>query len=82
LFDDFYLSTTGYNATIPRASGYAGPAPTLQLQWSGSQWQILFQGKLLEASSVTGTWTEVSGATSPYPVSTIGGPKFYRAVCY
>jgi hypothetical protein len=81
LFDDFYLSKSGYNDTVPRAFGYAGPAPTLQLQWTGSQWQILFQGKLLESSSVSGPWTDVTGATSPYPVSTIGGPKFYRAVC-
>lgn len=82
LFDDFYLSKSGYNSTIPREYGYAGPAPTLQLQKSGSQWEILFHGKLLEASSVNGPWTEVSGATSPYPLATPGSGKFYRAVCY
>jgi hypothetical protein len=82
LFDDFYLSKSGYNATIPRAVGYAGPAPTLQLQWSGSQWQILFQGSLEAASAVSGTYTNVPGATSPYPITTSEALKFYRAVYY
>jgi hypothetical protein len=82
LFDDFYLSKFGYNASIPRASGYTGPAPTLNFQWSGSQWQIRFEGKLLEAASITGPWTEVTGAVSPYPVTTAGDKKFYRVVCY
>jgi hypothetical protein len=81
LFDDFYLSKTGYNATIPRAFGYTGPAPALQLQWSGSQWQILFQGTLQASSSVTGTYTNVTGATSPYPLTSAEAIKFYRAVC-
>lgn len=81
LFDDFYLSKSGYNDSVPRSYGYAGPSPTLQLQWTGSQWQIVFQGKLLEASTINGTWTEVIGATSPYVITTTGDKKFYRAVC-
>lgn len=82
LFDDFYVSKSGYNSTIPRPYGYAGPQPSLQLQQVGGQWQVVFQGKLQEASSVNGTWSEVTGATSPYPLTTTGGQKFYRAVCY
>jgi hypothetical protein len=36
-------------------------------------------GILLEASSVTGPWTAVSGATSPYSVPvTSGGVQFFR----
>ncbi len=81
MFDDFYLSKVGYNATVPRASGYAGPAPSLRLQQASGQWQIVFQGKLFEAPSVIGPWTEVTGAASPYPVNTTGEKKFYRAVC-
>ncbi|MBP9900599.1 MAG: hypothetical protein KBH45_04015 [Verrucomicrobia bacterium] len=80
LFDDIYLSKTGILATTPIGAGYAGPAPTLQIQWSGSQWQVVFQGKLLEAPSVNGPWTDVTGATSPYPVTMTSGLKFYRAV--
>ena len=33
-------------------------------------------------SLVGGGWAEVTGATSPYPVTTGGDKKFYRAVCY
>jgi hypothetical protein len=79
LFDDIYLSKTGINATTPIGPGYAGPAPTLQMQWTGSAWQIVFQGTLQEASSVTGTWTDVI-TSSPYAVPTTGMMKFYRAV--
>jgi len=82
LFDDFYLSKSGYNATVPRAAGYAGAAPTLSIQWNGSQWEIVFQGMLEEATAPNGTWSGVSGATSPYVVPLTGDKKFYRAVCY
>lgn len=80
LFDDIYLSKTGILTTTPIGPGYAGTPPTLQIVKSGGQWQVVFQGKLLEAPSVNGPWTDVAGATSPYPVTTAGGPKFYRAV--
>jgi hypothetical protein len=82
LFDDIYLSKTGILATTPIGAGYAGAPPTLKIQWSGSQWQVVFEGKLLEATSINGTWTEVTGATSPHPVPATGDKKFYRAVCY
>lgn len=81
LFDDFYLSKTGILATTPIGPGYAGPPPTLQIVNVAGQWQVHFQGKLLESSSLSGGWTEVSGASSPHPITTTGEPKFYRAVC-
>jgi hypothetical protein len=80
LFDDIYLSKTGILDTTPIGLGYAGPPPTLQIVKSGSQWQVVFDGKLQEATSVTGIWSDVSGATSPYPVTTTADKKFYRAV--
>lgn len=79
-FDDFYLSQSGYNATIPVAAGYAGPPPAVSMTQSAGQWQVWFEGTLQHASSPAGTWSEVSGATSPYPVSTAGEMQFYRAV--
>lgn len=82
LFDDVYLSKTGILATTPIGPGYAGPPPTLQIVQAGGQWQAVFQGRLLESSTVNGTYTEVSGATSPYPIPTTGDRKFYRAVFY
>jgi hypothetical protein len=82
LFDDFYLSKTGYNATIPRAFGYAGPGVKLQIQWNGSQLEVLWpEGQLQEASSVTGPWTDGTGASAPSYQFAPNGQKFYRAVC-
>jgi hypothetical protein len=81
LFDDFYLSQSGYNASMPRRSGYSGPAPTLQLDRSGNQWHVVFQGTLQETTSVNGDWSDVPDAASPYPLSTTSDKKFYRAVC-
>jgi hypothetical protein len=81
LFDDIYLSKSGYNSTTPIGLGYAGPPPGLQLQRSGSQWQVLFQGMLQASPTVTGIYTNVTSATSPYPVTPTGANMFYRTVC-
>ncbi|MCU0788596.1 MAG: hypothetical protein MUC91_10475, partial [Verrucomicrobia bacterium] len=81
LFDDFYLSKSGYNPTIPRAFGYAGAGTKLTLQWSGSQWELVFEGALEEAPSINGPWSSITGAVSPHAISTTGTQKFYRAVC-
>jgi hypothetical protein len=82
LFDDFYLSKSGYNTTIPRAFGYVASPPTLGIERSGGGWQILFQGKLMSADAITGPWTEVVGAASPYPVNNAGSMRFYRAASH
>jgi hypothetical protein len=82
LFDDIYLSKSGYNSTTPIGAGYAGPPPMLQLQKVGGQWQIIFEGELQEADAATGAWSKVTGATSPYPLPTTGEKKFYRAASY
>ncbi len=42
----------------------------LVLTWPG--------GTLQEADQITGPWTNNTGATSPYPVSSSGARKFYR----
>ncbi len=41
------------------------------LEWKG-------EGTLLEADEVTGPWTPVQGATSPYTITPTGKKKFYR----
>jgi hypothetical protein len=51
-------------------------APTLSLDAEGN---LTFTGVLQETDSVTGTWTDVPQATSPYAMPTIGAMKFYRA---
>lgn len=80
-FDDFYVSKSGYNSTVPRPFGYTGPAPTLRIERAGGQWQVVFEGKLQESATVPGTWTDVPGATLPYALTTAGQCKFFRAVC-
>lgn len=83
IVDDIYLSKSGYNSTVPKAYQTApiGPLPPLQIGRSGSdviiQWTT---GTLQEATSLSGTWTDVSGATPPsYKVTPVGENKFYRA---
>jgi hypothetical protein len=81
LFDDFYLSKSGHNATIPRPPGFAGTVPALTIQRAGSQFQILWsEGRLQEADVVPGEWRDVSGATSPYALTAGAGKRFYRAI--
>ena len=82
LFDDIYLSKTGILTTTPIGPGYAGPSPTLQIVKVGGQWQVVFQGKLVESNSLNGPWTEVPGAASPYLLPNSGEKKFYRALFY
>ena len=79
-FDDFYLSTSGYNATVPKAYTVALPPGPLSIGWSGSQLEIRWtNGTLQQAEFITGPWSDVSGnPTSPYLV-TPSGAKFYRA---
>ena len=82
LFDDFYLSKSGLNTTVPRVFGYTGPAPTVQIQPSGGEWQVLWSdGLLQEADTVSGAWSDVPSATSPHAITPAGARKFYRAVC-
>jgi len=42
----------------------------VQLKWSS--------GTLLQATSVSGPWTPVTGATSPYVTSPTGPQKFFK----
>jgi hypothetical protein len=53
--------------------------PVLKIQTSGNQvtlsWPV---GTLQEADEVTGTYTDVGGATSPHPVSASATKKFYQ----
>jgi len=84
VFDDFYLSTADYIATVPRPYGFSGPVgplPALQISRAGSQIEIRWTtGVLQQADSVTGGWADVQGAAPPSYLVTPGpGAKFYRA---
>jgi hypothetical protein len=45
---------------------------------AGGAITITFTGGLEAADSITGPWSDVTGATSPYTVNTSGTMKFYR----
>jgi hypothetical protein len=80
-FDDFYLSA-GYNATIPVATpSGGGPLPALIISRAGNQLQISWAaGTLQFATSVSGPWNPVPGATvSPYLFTPAGAQQFFRA---
>jgi len=57
---------------VPRGGGVT---PTVSIQGS----TVTFTGKLQEATSLNGPFTDVSGATSPYQVPVGSQIKFYRA---
>lgn len=83
-FDDFYLSKSGYNATLPRTFGYSEPvggqAPSLTIARSGSELVVTWTSGALEgAPAVNGPWTAVAGASSPYSTTPAGAAMFYRA---
>lgn len=55
-------------------------AVTLSYAKAGNTLTITYTGKLQASDSVTGGWTDVSGATSPFAVTIPAtGNKFYRA---
>jgi len=60
----------------------AGPVPErLRYRWEGGNLTLIWDQpalRLQEAGSVTGPWTDVTEATSPYTVPTTSGPRFYR----
>jgi hypothetical protein len=54
--------------------------PSISISRSGGNVVINFVGTLVSSPTVTGPYSPVSGATSPYTVPTGSGPqKFYRA---
>jgi len=85
LFDDFYVSKTGFNATVPRPVGFTTPMPdqppTLAIRRVGGEIEITWSGGTLESSaSLPGGWNTVPNASSPYRPQTaaLGARQFYR----
>jgi len=85
--DEPAIYNTALNAARIQAHWFVGkygtttpPLPTLTITRSGSDVLVTWSaGVLLEATSVTGPYTEVAGATSPYTVPASAAGKFYRA---
>lgn len=84
LFDDFYISRSGYNTTVPRAFGFTvpvgGSAPTMAVATVGNEIEITWDGGALESSlNPTSGWSPVPAATSPHRVTATGDQLFFRA---
>lgn len=81
-FDDFYLSSNGVNASVPREPGYSGAPPeiTMGISLADGQVTITFEAGTLEAAAaVEGPWTPVDGAAAPsHTVTPDGAAEFYR----
>ena len=57
-----------------------GAAPTIGIALASGKLVITYTGTLLSSATVSGPYSAVTGATSPYTVPTPGGPHiFYRA---
>ncbi len=87
LFDDFYLSDSGFNSTVPRAFGFTTPVggggtgeEKVGISRSANQVEITWTtGTLESATSVAGPWSAVAGAAAPsYRVTPEGSQRFYR----
>ncbi|HRY48174.1 MAG TPA: sugar-binding protein [Candidatus Paceibacterota bacterium] len=53
--------------------------PNISIAKTEAGISITFTGTLQSADAVTGPWTDVAGATSPYAVAATGNQRFYRA---
>lgn len=84
-FDDFYLSKSGYNTTLPRAFGFSEPisgqAPALSISSAAGKVSVTWSSGTLEsAPAATGPWSAVAGAPiSPLSVTPTDAARFYRA---
>jgi hypothetical protein len=79
-------TTATISQVLPTGHGYFGSLvvrqapPTVSLTVSGANLQVSWDsGTLLQATSVAGPWTPVTGATSPYTVTASGPQMFFRA---
>jgi hypothetical protein len=53
--------------------------PTIQVVKQAGVSQVIFSGSLLSSPTVNGTYTPVSGATSPYTIPAGSPTQFYRS---
>lgn len=63
-----------------RSRTYTPPAEeaTIKIARNGNQLVITYTGTLESAAAITGPWTTVAGATSPYTLSASEGARFLR----
>jgi hypothetical protein len=67
-----------YFMLVP-AGGGPGPGPSLTITLAGGQVSITYTGTLQGSDTVTGPYTDVAGATSPYSTAPSGTARFFRS---
>jgi len=79
-------SDMSFSQVLPSGHGYFGAIvvrqapPAVSVARAGSSMNVSWDaGSLWQAPSVNGPWSQVIGATSPYPVSTTAPQMFFRA---
>jgi hypothetical protein len=74
--------------TLPAATGILAywnfndawvPAPTLSIARDGANVRLTWTGTLQSTGSLPGTWTDVTGVSSPATIPAAGAGKYYRA---
>jgi hypothetical protein len=79
LFDDIFISTTGYNSTIPFGQS-SGAAPSLSISRSAADLELKWTAGTLEwATSILGPWSAVPASAAPsYKVTLSGNQRYFR----
>jgi hypothetical protein len=68
-----------YLAGASNSVSFVSAPVRITIQTSGNQVQLIWAGGLLQSADVvTGPYTDVVGATSPFNVSPTAARKFYR----
>ena len=68
-----------YTAGNTYGAGVASQPVPIQIQHTGSGYQLNWRGGILQsANTVTGPYTDVGGATTPYNLVPSAGREFYR----
>lgn len=79
-FDDFFISKAGFNAVEPIPFN-TGAAPTVAVTLTAGQVEVTWTGNaLLSAPEITGPWTTVAGATSPYRLTPTAAQAYFKAM--
>jgi hypothetical protein len=77
----FIYNTCGGASSAAASVQFVSSGPVLELTFSAGRWMMKWSapGAVLESAPlVTGAWSEVSGASSPFPLLTNQPTRFYR----
>lgn len=84
-YNEFRLYSGAMGPAQVAANASAGPdnlpapRPTLGVSREAAAVRITFTGSLESAPGITGPWTPVAGATSPFTEAANSGQRYYRA---